>query len=186
MDYGLWTLCFGAKEARDQGGGEGPGVKRPKAGRDETYKPVKKNAIKPKNGLRPKNRGKQKQNTKQGLRAEGLRVTAEPEPKKGMKMDLRTRMMNCFTEVCVGSSNLQFLYFQLSKPAPKPQPSGDLLSGCGGRAASGSIETRGVGGEHATGTCFCIARAVLFFACVRPRAAAKTKKNKENVLYRPD
>jgi hypothetical protein len=64
-----------------------------KTGRYETDKPVAKNAIKPKNGLRPKNKGEQKQNRGRGATAEPTKST-----------DVRTCMMNYFTEVCVESS----------------------------------------------------------------------------------
>jgi hypothetical protein len=101
-------------------------------------------------------------------------------------------MVNCLTEVCVASSNFFILKPQeLSKPAPKPQPPQGFALQL--KRPGGSIEIRGAGGEHATGTCFCVARAALFFACVRP-PPPKTKKTgkqtaqkkQRNVLYRPD
>jgi hypothetical protein len=51
-------------------------------------------------------------------------------------------------------------------------------------APGGSIEIRGAGGERATGTCLCVARAALFFACVRPpppknRKTDRSKKPKK-------
>jgi hypothetical protein len=98
-------------------------------------------------------------------------------------MDLRTRMMNYFTEVRVES----FIYFilkpqELSKPAPKPQPPRGFALRL--RRPGSSIEIRGAGGERATGTCFCVARAALDFACVRPpppknRKTDRTKKTKK-------
>jgi hypothetical protein len=111
-------------------------------------------------------------------------------------------MANCSTEVCVESSN--FFYFeapeikQTSSKLQSPSRPGDSLPALWLRRSSvvpgGSIEIRRAGSERATGTCFCIARAALFFACVRPppqknRKTGRSKKKKGRfmfyVLYRP-
>jgi hypothetical protein len=151
---------------------------RPKPpGRYKTDKPVIYTKKRDKTKKRASPEKQRKTKTKQRPRARG----AAAEPTKSM--DLWTRMLNYFTEVCVESSIFFILKPQeLSKPAPKPQPPGDSLSGWWLKRPGGSIEIRGAGGERATGTCFCVARAALFFACVRP----PFKKNKENVLYRPE
>jgi hypothetical protein len=96
-------------------------------------------------------------------------------------------MMNCFTEVCVESANVQFNFLilkpqELSKPAPKPRPPRGFALRL--KRPGGSIEIRGAGGERATGTCLCVARAALFFACVRPpppknRKTGRSKKNRD-------
>jgi hypothetical protein len=63
--------------------------------------------------------------------------------------------------------------FYIYRPALKPQPPRGFALWL--RRPSGPIEIRGVGGERATWTCFCVARAVLFF-CLRQAAAAKNQK----------
>jgi hypothetical protein len=91
------------------------------------------------------------------------------------------RPRSAFAGVCVGS-----FFF------PQP-PWGFALQL---RRPGGEIEVRGVGvgGERATATrtCFCVARAVLFFACVRPpppknRKTDRSKKPKKTfyIAYRP-
>jgi hypothetical protein len=71
------------------------------SGRYKTDKPVAKKRDKTKKRAPPK-----KQST-------GADPGAAAEPTKSM--DLRTRMTNCFTEVCVESANLQF-NFLILKP----------------------------------------------------------------------
>jgi hypothetical protein len=98
-------------------------------------------------------------------------------------------MMNCFTEVCVESANLQFNFLILkpqeliSKPAPKPRPPRGFALRL--KRPGGSIEIHGAGGERVTGTCLCVARAALFFACVRPQAAAAKKQENRPLKKKP-
>jgi hypothetical protein len=88
---------------------------------------------------------------------------------------------------------LQFYFIlepqELSKPAPKqvqsPSRPGFALRL---KRPGGSIEIRGAGSGRATGTCFCVARAALFFACVRPprqKKHEKTRNKKNNPKKQP-
>jgi hypothetical protein len=52
------------------------------------------------------------------------------------------------------------------------------------RRQGGPIEIRGAGGERATGTCFCIARAAKFFACARPPPQKKRKRDRQKTQRR--
>jgi hypothetical protein len=107
--------------------------------------------------IKPKNGLRPKNRGKQ-KQNRGRGAAAEPTK----SMDLWTRMMNYFTEV---PSRARGFALRLRRPG-------------------GSIEIRGAGGERATGTCFCVARAALFFACVRPpppknRKTDRSKKTKK-------
>jgi hypothetical protein len=65
---------------------------------------------------------------------------------------------------------------QTSSKAPAAPGIRSPAGAWSGRAAQGAIEIHGAGGERATGACFCVARAALFFACVRRQAAAAKKQ----------
>jgi hypothetical protein len=139
---------------------------------------LQKNAIKRKNRLRPKNRGKQKPKTKQ--RPRGC----------------------CWTDKNYGpvDSHDELFYrslcgeLQNKIEAPEAKHTSSKAFGQSPSRARGfalrlkwpgdSIEIRGAGGERATGTCLCVARTALFFACVRPpppknRKTDRSKKTKK-------
>jgi hypothetical protein len=81
------------------------------------------------------------------------------------------------------------LFFKPSKPAPNSKAPAAPGFALRLRRPGGpiEIEIRGVGGERATRTCFCVARAVLLFACVRPpppkNRQTGPRKKKKNAFY---